>query len=352
MKARAFIMKSYGLYEIGYIDVPEPVGESVVIKVAGAGVCHSDLHLFEGELPGLPNPLPIVLGHENSGYVYAVGDKVPSSLLKRPVLVFGGWYEEEDEYTLTGDQQLANRTAWPGIVKYNGGYAEYLYVPSYKYLVPAEGLEDLEAAAVLTDAGLTPYRAVKKLLGQVGPDDYIVIVGLGGLGLFGLQYAKTLLSSRVIGVDVVDKKLEIAEKLLKLETTDILINATKAGALEEIRKVVGPRGVKAVLDFVGSERTIATYFSLLSKRGHYILVGLHGRTLPPISLHDIVLKEISITGSLWGNIKELYEVVELAKRGILKYSELVEKIKLEDVPRAFERLKKGEVVGRQVITFK
>lgn len=349
MKSKAAVMKSYNVIKLEEVDIPEPTGEAVVIKIAGAGVCHSDLHLLRGEILGFPTPLPIVLGHENSGYVHVIGEKVPNTWLGRPVLVFGGWYEEEDVYTLTGDQQLADKAVWPGIVKYNGGYAQYMYVPSYKYLVPAEGLEDLEAAAILTDACLTPYRAVKKLKGVIEPDNYVVVVGLGGLGLFGLQHAKLLLNARIIGVDIADEKLELAHKLVKLENTDILVNALKVNIAEEIRKITGGRGVKAVLDFVGSKTTIATYLPLVSKRGYYMLIGLHSKLGPEIPIHDAVLKEITITGSLWGNIRELYEVVDLAKRGLVKYRELVEKIKLEDIHKAFEKLEKGQVMGRQVL---
>ncbi|MEM1643097.1 MAG: zinc-binding dehydrogenase [Desulfurococcaceae archaeon] len=352
MRVKAAIMKSYNKLEIGEIEVPEPAGEAVVVKVAGAGICHSDLHLLKGELPGFPTPLPIVLGHENSGYVHAIGEKVSSTWLNKPVLVFGGWYEEEDEFTLVGDQQLADKATWPGILKYHGGYAEYMYVPSYKFLIPAEGIEDLEAAAILTDAGLTPYRAVKKLRGLVNPDDYIVVVGLGGLGIFGLQYVKILLNARVIGIDISDEKLELVSKLIKLENTDVLINASKANVVEEIKKIAGVKGVKAVVDFVGSEKVIATYIDLLSKRGHYVVVGLHSPLGPAIPVHNMVMKEISIIGSLWGNIRELHEVVEFARRSLIKYRELVEKIKLEDVYKAFERLEKHQVLGRQVITFK
>lgn len=118
------------------------------------------------------------------------------------MLVFGGWYEAEDEFTLTGEQQLARKAVWPGIVKYNGGYSEYLYVPSYKCLVPAHGIDDLAAASILTDAGLTPYRAVKKLKHYISPDDYVVVVGLGGLGIFDAQYVKTILNAKAILVDV------------------------------------------------------------------------------------------------------------------------------------------------------
>lgn len=342
------VMKNYNVIESSIIDIPEPTGEAVIVKIAGAGVCHSDLHLLKGQIPNLPYPLPIVLGHENSGVVYKIGDKVPSKLLNKPVLIYGGWYEEEDEYSLSGDQQLSDKATWPGIIKYNGGYAEYMYVPHYRFLVSAEGLEDLEASSILTDAGLTPYRAVKKLLGLIKPDDYIAVIGLGGLGLFGVQYVKQLLNARVIAIDIYDEKIEFASKIVKFESSDILINVSKINPRDEVRRATGSKGVKAVIDFVASEKTISTYLDLVGKKGFYIIVGLHSMFGPPIPVTDLVIKEAGIIGSLWGNIMELYEVVELAKRGLIKYRELVEKIKLDELKLAFEKLEKGVVRGRQV----
>jgi len=352
MRAKAALMKTYNApLEIGEIEITEPSGEAVIVKIAGAGVCHSDLHLLKGELQGFPQPLPIVLGHENSGYVYAIGDKVPKHILNKPVLVFGGWYEEEDEYTLIGEQQLSDKGVWPGVVKYHGGYAEYMYVPSYKFLIPADGIEDVEAASVLTDAGLTPYRAIKKLVGRINPDDYVIVVGLGGLGMFGLQYAKLLLNARIIAIDVIDEKLNIANKITKFENTDVLLNASKVDVVEEIKKITKGKGVRAVVDFVGSRRTFETYLKTLGKRSYYVIVGLHSVIGPEIPILSMVISEISLLGSFWGNIRELYEVTELARRNLIKYRELVEKIKLSDINRAFERLEKGEVLGRQVVTF-
>lgn len=350
IKTRVALMKAYNTpLEIGEIEVPDPVGEAVVVKIAGAGLCHTDLHLLKGEVPGLPFPLPIVMGHENSGYVYSIGDKVPPDLLGKPVLVFGAWYEGEDEYTIKGEQQFAYGATWPGILKYHGGYAEYMYIPSYKFLVPAHGLDDLESAAILTDAGLTPYRAVRKLIGLVKPSDYVVVVGLGGLGLFGLQYVKLLLNARVVAIDILDEKLKLAEKLVKLEDTDVLLNATSVDVVNEINRLTNGRGVRVVLDFVASRKTIETYMKTLGKRSYYVLIGLHSLLGPEIPVYQMIINEISISGSLWGNLSELHEVVELAKRKRIKYREIVEKVRLEDINRAFEKLEKGEVLGRQVI---
>jgi D-arabinose 1-dehydrogenase-like Zn-dependent alcohol dehydrogenase len=337
---------------IEYIDVPEPRGEAVVVRIAGAGVCHSDLHLWRGELEGFPAPLPMVLGHENSGVVYARGEEVPDEFKEgTPVLVFGGWYDAEDEFTLSGDWQLARRAAWPGIVRYNGGYSEYMYVPSSRFLVPAHGIEDLAAASVLTDAGLTPYRAVRRLKPYVSPDDYVAVVGLGGLGIFGAQYVKSMLAARAIMVDVRDEALEMASRIVELEGSDLVLNAGKVDVVQEVMKATGGRGVRAVVDFVGSAKTLETYLKVMDTKGVYVIVGLHSAVGPPIPIQAMVTREIAVMGSLWGNIKELYEVAALARRDAIRYREVVRKIGLEDVMTAFEKLERGEVSGRLVIAF-
>jgi len=353
VKSRAAVMRRYREpLSIEYIDVPEPRGDAVVVKIAGAGVCHSDLHLWRGELEGLPTPLPMVLGHENSGVVYARGEKVPDEFKEgTPVLVFGGWYEADDEFTLTGEWQLARSATWPGIVKYNGGYSEYMYVPSSKFLVPAHGIEDLAAASVLTDAGLTPYRAVRRLRPYVSPDDYVAVVGLGGLGIFGAQYVKSILAARAILIDIRDDALETAAKMVKLENADLLLNASKVDAAQEIMKATGGRGVRAVLDFVGSAKTLETYLKAVGTKGVYVIIGLHSPAGPPTPIQAMVIKEITVVGSLWGNIKELYEVADLARRGAIRYKEMVRKIKLEDLMTAFQKLERGDAPGRYVVTF-
>jgi len=172
------------------------------------------------------------------------------------------------------------------------------------------------------------------------------------LGLFGLQYAKLLLNARIIAIDVMDEKINVAYKIMKFENTDILLNASKVDVAEEIKKITRGKGVRAVIDFVGSRRTLETYMKTLGKRSHYVIVGLHSSIGPKIPILSMIISEISLLGSLWGNIRELYEVTELARRNLVIYRELVEKIKLSDINRAFERLEKGKVVGRQMVTFK
>jgi D-arabinose 1-dehydrogenase-like Zn-dependent alcohol dehydrogenase len=351
IKSRAAIMKGYKQpFSIEEINLPSPTGEAVIVKIAGAGVCHGDLHLWKGEFPGFPSPIPIVLGHENSGVIYETGENVPSEFKKgTPVLVFGGWYETEDEFTQIGEQQHARRPIWPGYIKYNGGHSEYLYVPSYKFLLRADDIEDLASAATFTDSALTSYRPIKKLRPYVSPDDWIVIVGLGGLGLFGSQYAKYILGTKTIFIDIRDEPLNFLPKILKIESEDVLINASKENAVEKILDITRKKGVRAVVDFVGSTETLENYIKVLDTKGIYIIVGTYSPFVPQLPLLNLILKEYVIMTSLWGSYKELQEVANLARRKIIKYKELVTKIKLEDITQALEKLDKGEVVGRQII---
>ena len=358
-KMKAAVLREY-LSPLSIEEVPRPRVKGpndVVVKIVGSGVCHTDVHVWRGEAEAVLNiKLPLILGHEPSGIVYEVGGEVPEKLKPgTPVLVCASSFcGEEDEYTLSGESQLCDKPEWPGLSWRQGAYAEYLHVPHYKYLVPAHGLNDLEAASLLTDAGVTAYRAVKKAAERVKPDDYVVVVGLGGVGLFALQLAKNYLHANVIGVDIRDDKLDFAAKVAKLESHDHLVNAKRIDSLEdEILKATGGRGVRAILDFVGLEREMELYLRLLAKKGIYVVVGLSspfGSQVP--NLH-LILGERTITGVLWGSCNDVKELALLAKKGLVDYSSIVTaRIKLEEVSEALEKLDRGEVLGRQIIVFR
>lgn len=146
--------------EIRDIPIPEVRGEEVLIKIQGSGLCHSDLHLMDGSIRIIPR-FPFILGHENSGTVEEVGEAVSGFKKDDPVVVYGGWSRKPDRFVWTGQEQLTNIQDWVGIGQ-PGGYAQYLKVPTFRYLLHTNEI-DLIEAAVLTDAGLTPYRAIKKL---------------------------------------------------------------------------------------------------------------------------------------------------------------------------------------------
>jgi alcohol dehydrogenase, propanol-preferring len=171
-------------------SIPRPsnnlVGEAVLVRVGAAGLCHSDLHLINGDWKdSIPLSLPNTPGHEVAGWVEAIGPSVPEGLLERGelVAVFGGWGCGICTFCKRGDEQMCIRPRWPGLSSSDGGFAEYLLVPSYRFLVKVGKGARLgpEELAPLTDAGLTPYRAIKKVRHMLGPGTSIAIIGIGGL---------------------------------------------------------------------------------------------------------------------------------------------------------------------------
>ncbi len=339
-------------FNIEDIPKPSPKGTEVLVRVAGSGICHSDLHLWRGELESVvPPTFPLVLGHEISGVIEEVGELVPPPIQPgMEVLVYWAYCEQEDKYALSGLYQLCSLRAGAGIAVYNGGFAEYVLVPHYRYLVPARGLEDLAAAAALSDAGATAMRAVRKIVGEVEEDEYVAVVGLGGVGIFGIQLARLLTGAKIVGVDVKSEKVERARKIVRLASGDTLIDASRTDVRRAIYEATGGSTIKAVLDFVGSERTISMYMDMLSPLGVYVIVGL-GSEHATISIRKMVTSEISIKTVLYSSYRELEALVDLARRGLINYRDLVERVRLEEVNEAMERLARGEAMYRQVIVF-
>ena len=205
-------------------------GEQVLVKVVAAGLCHSDLHLINGDWKDIiPIKLPITPGHEVAGLVEELGDSVPEGVLDIGdlVAVFGGWGCGICFYCKNGDEQLCVNPTWPGLSSsHDGGYSQYILVPSYRFLINVRDYQKYniktEELAALTDAGLTPYRAIKKIRHLLEPGTNIAIVGAGGLGSYAIQYAKIFgADSSVMAIDVNDRKLELAKRF----GADHIINA-------------------------------------------------------------------------------------------------------------------------------
>lgn len=367
-------------------NIEKPVitkGEQVLVKVGATGLCHSDLHLIDGDWKkSIPLQLPITPGHEIAGWIEELGDSVPKGIFIKGdmVAVFGGWGCGVCVYCKNGDEQMCSFGKWPGIMT-NGGFAEYVLVDSYRFLVNVQKNENngneeknedsirlkVQEVAPLTDAGLTPYRAIKKVRNLLGPGKNIAIVGIGGLGHYAIQYAKTLgQSANVIALDRRDEKLQLAKTMGADFTINMSPSSSKrtyherdqhrlnlqsrTGAKdirEKILDITKGKGVNVVIDCVGAENTIHDSIRLLSKGGVLVLVGLFGSQIR-MPLVQFVIGEYSIIGSLWGNYNELCEVIELAKtNGELKHR--VHKFALEDINEAISLLKEGKIVGRAVI---
>lgn len=275
-------MKAARLYQLGQplkveeVPVPKPKGEQTLIKIAGSGICHSDLHVIRGHLP-MPLPhLPLIMGHENAGTIEEMGPEVTGFEKGEAVAVFGGWGDGTCYYCRNGEEQLCNTLSWVGIGT-DGGYAEYLLVPHQRYLVKVDGLDPVEAAP-LTDAALTPYRAVKKVLSNLVPvtfaaaGTFAAVIGLGGLGQFGLQFLKIMSPAQIIAIDIDDRKLARAKSL----GADFSINSAKQDAATEAKRIAGGEGVQAVIDFVGTDATMQTAVACSARKGRVVIVGLGG----------------------------------------------------------------------------
>lgn len=326
-------------FRIEEIPTPEPGPGEVLVRIASAGACHSDLHLMSGELPMI-GQFPSTLGHENAGYVHALGPGAVGFESEEPVLVFGGWGCGSCRVCLGGEEQLCDFFSWGGIGR-PGGYAEYLVVPSARHLVRLPGAIDPAVAAPLADAALTPYRAVKRALPRLVPGTTAVTIGVGGLGQYGLQLLKTLSPARVVAVDVSPAKRALATEL----GADLVIDSTEADAASQIAAFTADAGAAAVVDFVGSDQTLALAGRAVGRKGLLVLVGLAGGSLP-FSFMGVAV-EAEFVASDWGSRNELAEVVALAERGLV--TGRVERYGLEEINHVFERLRAGQIEGRAVL---
>lgn len=324
------------------VETPTPRPGEVVVRVLGAGFCHSDLHVIDGELEILPR-LPLTLGHENAGVVAALGQGVRGLKEGDPVAVFGGWGCGICDLCVRGEEQLCETPRWPGLSENDGGYAEYLRVPHARYLVPLGGLDPREAAP-LTDAALTPYRAVKKVLPHLEPDHPVLLVGVGGLGQYGLELLRLLGGSPIVAVDVSAEKRARARALGAWEVID---GTDPAAAAEQLRALTGGKGVCAALDFVGTDATLALAVGAVRPGGRVLHIGLAGGTarLKPLATSRF---EVAYEASLWGTLKELRELIALVQGGRLKPGP-VELMPLERINEVHQRVKRGEVEGRVVL---
>ena len=327
-------------------STPQPKGSEVLVRVTRAGVCHSDLHIWDGyfDLGGgrrfyvkergcVP---PFTLGHEPLGIVEAVGAKVKGVKVGQKRLVYP-WIgcgkcavckAGQDNYCVSGSRYLG--------VNRPGAYSTHVLVPDAKYLVDTAGIED-SFASTLACSALTTYSAVAKLP-ALGPKDEVAVLGCGGLGLIALSVLRARGLKNIVACDIDEAKLAVAAKLGARRTVNTASDA--AGKLQ---------GIAAALDFVGSPATAALGIGALRKGGRYIICGLYGgelvHPLPPIAQ-----RAIGIIGSYVGNLQELKEVVALAKKGKLKPLPVTTRPGSE-ASDALEDLKAGRVVGRVVLDF-
>ncbi|HEX6646177.1 MAG TPA: alcohol dehydrogenase [Nitrososphaeraceae archaeon] len=329
---------------------PKPKGSQVLVKVQSSGVCHSDIHLWEGGYEGPQGQFlkttdrgvkyPLTPGHEIAGIIDSLGEQTEGFAKNEKVLVFPWIGEGLCPACRTGEENLCDKPRSLGIYN-DGGYADYVLVPSYKYLVKLGDEIDTDTSAPLSCSALTAYGAVKN--GNLTPNDNVVIVGTGGLGLMAIQLAKAITGSRIIALDRDDNKLKAAKE----NGADDIINSQKEDPVKAVMELTEKMGADAVIDFVNASSTVETDINFLRRRAKLVLVGLFGGELK-LNLITMPTRSYKLIGSYTGSMNDLIELVSLAKRGIIKPI-ISNKFRLEEATKALRMLKDGKILGRGVI---
>jgi alcohol dehydrogenase, propanol-preferring len=330
--------------EVRDVPDPEPGPGQVVLRVAAAGACHSDLHLIHDfEAGTLPYRLPFTLGHENTGTVEAVGPGVRHLDVGEPVAVYGPWGCGRCWRCHQGNENYCERAAElggaGGGLGFDGGMAPLMLVPEARWLVPLGDLDPVEAAP-LTDAGLTPYHAIKRSLHLLTGGSTAVVIGAGGLGHMAIQILKATSPAQVVAVDLKPEALDLARSV----GADHAVPSDESAA-GAIRELTGGKGVDLALDFVGVDPTIALAVQVTRSLGHATIGGIGGGTFG-FGFFSAPY-EVSLATTYWGALPELSEVLDLARRGLITAH--VERFGLADAAGAYDKLHAGQVEGRAVI---
>jgi alcohol dehydrogenase, propanol-preferring len=356
------MMKSFRVTEFGSplqeVDqpTPQPVGTQVLIKVKAAGVCHSDLHIWEGgydlghgrkplSLKDRGVTLPLTMGHETIGEIVAFGPEVKAAdkgdLKVGDVALVYPWLGCGNcETCLAGEENMCVVKPSALGVYCDGGYADHMTVPNPKYLLNLKGLDPVTAAPYAC-SGVTTYSALKKV--EFAFKTPIVIFGAGGLGLMALSLLKAMGGKGAIMVDIDVRKREAAEAAGALATVD----GKAPDALHQLGKKAG-EPIRAVIDLVGNAETTQLGFDCLTKGGKLVIVGLFGGGAP-WALPLIPIKAITIQGSYVGNLRETKELLDLVR------SKKIAPIPVTTMPlaranEALVDLQKGKLLGRAVLT--
>jgi alcohol dehydrogenase, propanol-preferring len=334
---KAAVVREFGKpLKIEEVAIPTPGAGEVLVRIKATGVCHTDLHAADGDWPVKPTP-PFIPGHEGAGIVAAVGSGVKNLKEGDPVGI--AWLHDACgacEYCITGWETLCELQHDSGY-SVNGSFAEYA-IGSAAYVARLPEHIDFAAMAPILCAGVTTYKGIKET--EAKPGEWIAISGIGGLGHVAIQYARAM-GLRVIALDVTEEKLALARKL----DAEIAINAKLPDAAEQVVKLTGG-GAHGVLVTAVSPPAFAQALRLVRRKGTVCLVGLPPGDFPT-PIFDVVLKRITLRGSIVGTRKDLAEALEFAAEG--KVRAHIHRAKLEDINRVFADLKAGQVDGRIVI---
>lgn len=336
---KAAIVRQFGKpLVIEDVPVPQPGPGEVLVKVKACGVCHTDLHAASGDWPVKPVP-PFIPGHEVAGIVAALGAGVKN--LKVGDAVGVAWLHDacmSCEYCETGWETLCEHQHNTGY-SVNGGFAEYV-IASAAFAAKLSATVDFAAIAPILCAGVTTYKGLKET--EARPGEWVVISGVGGLGHVAIQYAKAM-GLKVAAVDIAADKLALAREA----GADVAVNALTADAVGKVLAATGG-GAHGVLVTAVSTAAFAQALKMVRRKGTVSLVGLPPGEFPT-PIFDVVLKRITVRGSIVGTRRDLDEAIAFAAAGKVKAE--VAKVPLAEINDVFDRMKAGKIDGRMVLDF-
>ena len=323
-------------------DVPEPTLSGpldVIVKIGGAGVCRTDLHIMEGQWDAaMHTPLPYILGHENAGWVHEIGSGVTNvqpgdTVILHPLVTDGLCHA-----CRAGDDMHCINASFPGLSR-DGGMAEYL-LTSARACIKLNPETRPQDVAALADAGITAYHAVRKAIPLLYPGTSCVVIGAGGLGHIGIQCLATLTATTIIVVDANPDALKLAEQLGAQHT--VVADGTQRDAVADL---TGGQGANVVLDFVAEQGAESDGWAMTGEAGSYFVIG-YGGTLHVPTL-DIISTERNIIGNIVGTYNDLAELMALAQDG--KVTLHTKSYPLDAAPDALADLDAGRVRGRAIL---
>ncbi len=328
-------------------ETPVPQGDEVLVRVEACGVCHSDLHVWDGyfDMGGgkkldvsTARELPFTLGHEIAGEVVAVGDTATGIVVGAKGVLFPWIGCGGCPICSSGNEHVCLRPRALG-TSVDGGFSDYVILPHERYVLDY-GNVPTELACTYACSGLTAYSAISKIRDRV--DRSLVLIGAGGVGLAAVRIAQTLFDAELIVVEVDDAKLQAARDAGATH----LVNAKDSDAAKQIKKLT-EGGAAAVIDFVGSEASANLGFKALRKSGTLVVVGMFGGALS-VSLPLLPLKNVAIVGSALGSVQHMRELMDLVRVGALAPIPVATR-PMSEVQQALEDLRAGQVLGRVVL---
>lgn len=323
-------------------NTDDPVPEDptdVIVRIGGAGLCRTDLHIIEGIWRSKVSvQLPYIPGHENAGWIEEVGKSVRSVKRGDAVIVHPLVTDGLCPACRAGNDMHCENGRFPGIDS-NGGFAEYLRVQERNLIPLTDGLQPKDVAPY-ADAGLTAHHAAKKAMKLLEPGQTTVIIGIGGLGHIALQVLRALGADRIIAVDRSDLALKLARQL---GADDVVKSSDRS--VQEVLDLTRGLGAHVVMDFVAEGNTIDEGLAMTRRGGYYFVVG-YGGTIKVLAI-DLIFGEKSIIGNLVGTYTELQELMALAARGKVRLS--TRQYRLDQVNQAIGDLLNSRIEGRGVL---